>query len=227
MNKKTVFIGLLMTFILIGNVLAALDVKIGNGIMILRAETGDKIEKSILVINDNNFSVNIKLTASGDLADDITIKDDNFTLGPGEEKKAFFTIDVKKAGETESRVNVQFTPVGGKNGGVLSSKITVIASDNLNDGADDENVDEVVDTNADDDTNDNTNSSSTGITGNVIGKLDKNMIALGTTLILALVFIVVLIIYYRSKKKTMKNEEKIEKERVVKTKLKKRVKKRA
>lgn len=204
---------LLMTFMLIGNVLA-ITASIGNARMILTAETGDTIEKSILVKNVNDVAVKIELFATGDLAEDITIKDDNFTLQPGEEEKAYFTIDVKKSGKTESKINVQFTPVDGKNGAGLSSTIIVIAGgENVDDG----------DTNTD--TNANTNSSSTGITGNVIGKLDKNMIALGSTLIIALVFIVVLIIYYRSRKK-VNSEKKSEEEKVVKTKPKKRVKKR-
>lgn len=214
-------IGLLMTLMLIGSVLA-ITASIGNARMILDdAKTGDTIERSIAVKNTNDVAVKIKLFATGDLAEDIKIKDDNFTLNAGEEKKAFFTIKVKKAGETESKINVQFTPVDGKNGAGLSSTIIVVASgEDVNDGED---------TNADTNTgnsNDHTNSSSTGITGNVIGKLDKNMIALGTTLIVALVFIVVLIIYYRPKKKIKNGDEKIEKEKVVKTKLKKKVKKR-
>ncbi|MDD5191952.1 MAG: hypothetical protein PHH54_04990 [Candidatus Nanoarchaeia archaeon] len=221
MDKKFVLIGLLMTLMLIGSVLA-ITASIGNARMILDdAKTGDTIERSIAVKNTNDVAVKIKLFATGDLAEDIKIKDDNFTLNAGEEKKAFFTIKVKKAGETESKINVQFTPVDGKNGAGLSSTIIVVASgEDVNDGED---------TNADTNTgnsNDHTNSSSTGITGNVIGKLDKNMIALGTTLIVALVFIVVLIIYYRPKKKIKNGDEKIEKEKVVKTKLKKKVKKR-
>src|SRR3989344_1342201 len=204
MNKKIVFIaGLFIALVLIGNVLAALNVKIGSGIMILRAETGDEIERSILVINDNDFPVNIELTASGDLAEDITIKDDNFTLQAGEKKKAFFTIYVKRAGKTESRVNVQFTPIDGKNRGVLSSKITVVAA------GEDVNVDENVDENTETEDNSSKKSVSGSITGNiVVGKINKNIIAFGTTLILALVFIVILIIYYiKFKKKTKESEE--------------------
>ena len=237
MNKKIVFIvSLLITIFLIGNVLA-ITAKIGNGVMVLRGETGDKIERYVLVINDNNVSVGIKLTASGDLKDYIKIKDTEFTLAPGEEKKAYFTIEVGKEGKTESKINVQFTPVDGKNGVGLSSTITVIANgENLDEDSGD------ADAGGDTDAGSNTNSSSTnavsvGITGNIaVGKLDKNLIALGTTMIIALVFIVVLILYYTKFKKKPEENENMIKEEIMdneknkgaeKTKLKKRVKKRA
>jgi len=63
----------------------------------------------------------------GDLIDDIKIIDDEFTLGPGEEKKAQFTIDVKKSGTTESNINVKFSPINEGNGVGLSSTIIIIA----------------------------------------------------------------------------------------------------
>lgn len=207
MNKKIVFVvSLLIISFLIGNVLA-ITVSIGNAKMVVYANTGETVEKSILVQNTNDVALNIELFASGDLEDDITIKDTNFTLQPGEEKKAYFTIDVKKAGETESKINVQFTPLDGKNGAGLSSTIIVIAGEG---NADD-------DTNTDNGNDNSNNSSSTGITGNVIGKINKNWIALGTTIILAIIFIVVLIIYYtKFKKKTKENTEKTKEEKIVK-----------
>lgn len=222
MNRKilSLFVLGLLILIMIGNVLA-ITAAIGNARMILRPEIGETLEKSILVKNTNNVTVDILLTASGDLKEDITIKDNNFTLEPGAEKKAYFTIEVTKSGTTESKINVQFTPVDGKNGAGLSSTIVVIT----NGTSLDENTD--VTNTGTEDNNSSTTSTKSSVTGKVIGSLDKNMIAFGTTLILALVFIVVLIIYYtRFKKKTIESKEKLEKEKVVKTKLKKKVKKR-
>ncbi len=69
----------------------------------------------------------IELSASGDLADSINIKDKSFTLAPGKDKKAYFDIEVAKAGTTESQINVQFSPADGKNGVGLSSTVIVIA----------------------------------------------------------------------------------------------------
>lgn len=230
MNKKTIFIfSLLISLVLIGNVLA-ITASIGNARMILRAETGDKLEKSILIKNVNNVSVDIELTASGDLEDYITVKDNNFRLEPGEEKKAFFTIEVKKSGTTESKINVQFTPVGEKNGVGLSSTITVIASGvNSDEDSDNMNIDENTDVESAD-------SSERAVSGSITGKvvvksLDKKyIIAFVITGIVFVVFVVLLIIYYVRFKKHMPKEISKEKNKDIKEKAKikpkKRVKKR-
>ena len=190
MNKKIVFIvSLLMTLILISNVLA-ITASIGNARMILRAETGDILEKSILVKNVNDVAVNIILTASGDLEKDIIIKDKNFILQPNEEKKAFFTIKVTKAGTTESKINVQFTLVGEKNGAGLSSNIIVIA--NETGGSEEENTDE-----AEVNTENNSEDSSGTSFGKIFERMDTKLtVVLLSTGITFLAFIVLLIVYY-------------------------------
>ena len=223
MNKKTVFIlSLLITFVLIGNVLA-ITASIGNARMILRAEIGDKIEKYILVKNVNDVAVNIVLTASGDLEDYITIQNANFSLGPGEDKKAFFTIEVEKEGTTETKINVQFTPVGEKNGAGLSSTIIIIADGtNLDEDTDEINTDE--NTDAESDTDSSIKSGPGNITGNIVGMDKKYMAALIITGIMFIIFIVVLITYYSRFKKKSEKSENIA---IKKTKLKKRVKRRA
>lgn len=196
MNKKILVVAiLLLSLILITNVLA-ITASIGNARMILRAETGDTLEKSILVKNINNVSVNIVLTASGDLQDSITIKDKNFTLQPNEEKNAYFTIKVTKTGTTESKINVQFTPVGGKNGAGLSSTIVVIASgESLDDSINEDN------------NSDNTSSPSTktSISGRISVGIDRKIIAvLLSTLLTFIAFIVLLVVYYTKVKKKNK-----------------------
>ena len=248
MNKKIVFgLCLLMTFVLIGSALA-ITASIGNARMVLRADVGDVLDKYILVRNINNVSVDIVLTASGDLADDITIKDSNFTLEPGDEKNAYFTLKVTKPGMTESKINVQFTPTGQKNGGGLSSTIIVIANDTGSDNSDNtDNTDTTDNTDASTDTSDSSSSTatSTSVTGMIsVGKDNKYLVPLIVTGVVALIFIVLLIIYYsRFKKKDEKEieeqirerekelkeivaKENILKQRVVKTKPKKRVNRR-
>ena len=129
MTKKIILcvLSLLMIIVFIGNVLAITG-SIGNARMILRAETGDKIEKYILVKNVNDVASDVEVFASGDLEEYIDIKDNEFTLSPGGEKKAYFTIRVKKAGTTETKINVMFKPEQG-NGVGLSSTVIVIAKD--------------------------------------------------------------------------------------------------
>ena len=54
----------------------AITGSIGNARMILRPEIGDSIEKSILVKNVNDIAVDIELSITGDLVEDIKIKED-------------------------------------------------------------------------------------------------------------------------------------------------------
>ena len=127
---------MLLGFILlsvIGTVLS-LEARIGNARMVLRAETGDTLEKYIRVINSNEVAVDIELTASGDLEEDIEIQDDKFTLQPGEEKKAYFNINVRKEGTSESNIYIKFIPIEEGNGVGVISTIVVIAEKGDGDG---------------------------------------------------------------------------------------------
>ena len=124
-----IFVLILMIFV--SNVYAITG-SIGNARMVLRPELGDKIEKSILVRNINDVPVDIELSILGDLEKYITIKDNNFTLQPGEDRKAFFVIDVQKGGVSETKINVKFTPTDGENGIGLSSTIIVIVEEEGN-----------------------------------------------------------------------------------------------
>jgi len=126
-NKSVISVILVVVMLLsfVGSVYAITG-SIGNARMILRPDIGDKIEKSILVKNVNDVAVNIELTVIGDLENDIKLKEEAFTLQAGDEKKAYFTINVKKAGTTETKINVKFSPIDGGNGVGLSSTIIVI-----------------------------------------------------------------------------------------------------
>ena len=104
----------------------AITGSIGNARMILRPEIGDSIEKSILVKNVNDIAVDIELSITGDLVEDIKIKDNKFRLNAGDEKKAFFTIDIRNYGTTETKINVKFIPIDGGNSVGLSSTIIII-----------------------------------------------------------------------------------------------------
>jgi len=94
--------------------------------MVLRLSPGETAEKSILIRNINNISVEINLSVTGDLADSVVLNDKYFVLSPGQEKQAYFTIKSANPGMTETRINVMFNqPEGG--GVVLTSVITVIS----------------------------------------------------------------------------------------------------
>lgn len=241
MNKKiiiTIF-SLFLIILLVGNVLA-ITAKIGNARMILRVEVGDKIERSIKVINDNAVAVDILLTASGDLEEDIKIIDEEFRLDPGEEKNARFEIDVKEPGSTESNINIRFSPTDGKNGAGISSTIIIIASGegSLEEEDDEEIIEEedediiIVDDEGEvieEETDEGENKPrifGNSITGNIIVKDTINFLGKGIALIITgiifLVFIVLLIVYYTKYNKKSKKQTK-----KVKTKSKKKVKKSA
>jgi len=138
MNKKIIVMSLclLMVFSLVSSVFAITGA-IGNGRMILRAETGDTIERYVLVKNTNDVVLNIEVSASGDLEDDVEVIDESFTLEPNTDKKAYFKIDVKEEGTTETKINIMFAPEDGGNGVGLSSTIIIIASGESIDDPDD------------------------------------------------------------------------------------------
>lgn len=126
--KKSVGVFLLLMLCVFSiSSVVAITGSIGNARMILRAETGDTLEKYILVKNVNDIALDIELSAVGDLAEYIKIQEDKFTLEPNSEKMAYFTVKVKKSGTTEGKINVMFAPTDGGSGVGLSSTVIVIA----------------------------------------------------------------------------------------------------
>ncbi|MFA5019680.1 MAG: hypothetical protein WC533_01130 [Candidatus Pacearchaeota archaeon] len=212
MKKSTFIIAIVSCFILIllSGWASAITGKIGNGKMILNAEVGDTIDRTIRVINDNNQTLNITLFASGDLAEDITIIDSNFILLAGEEKKARFTIEIKNPGNTDNRINVQFQPLIEEESGVgLSAQIIINAVGEGELENEDIESDETP-----------------GLTGDAIFKnpdgsenSSKIIIALAISTFVLLVLLLILL-YYASKKKKPKQNEKADeiKKEVKKTK---------
>jgi len=170
----------------------AITGSIGNARMILRASVGDEIEKYILVKNVNDVPINIELLASGDLEKYITIKDNNLTLSPGGEKRAYFTIKVGKNGTTESQINIKFTPSEG-NGVGLTSTIIVIAS---GEGEVKENGDL-------DNKNNDSGDSNPGKKSIVF------ILLLATTGIILIIFIVLMLVVSNKNKRTKESFEEI------------------
>lgn len=119
----------------------AITGSLGNSRMVLRLAPGESVEKSVLVKNVNSEPLDIELSASGDLADNIKIKDESFTLKAGEEKKAYFTIKAVNEGTTESKINVKFTPSEGNGVGLAATIIVISGQDNGTDNSEDPNSD--------------------------------------------------------------------------------------
>lgn len=144
------FVGFLLVLSMV-NFASAITGKIGNARAVLYPEVGlfgITIERTILVINDNDVPINIKLEADAN-SSFIKIVDKEFTLEPGEERDAAIEIKLKKAGNYEGRVNIFFTPLDGKGAGVVLSSTLIIHATSTNedtgnadDPSDSENVDE-------------------------------------------------------------------------------------
>ncbi len=211
------FIGVILIISFISSV-AAIKGSIGNARMILRVDQGDEIRKYILVKNVNDVSVNIDISASGDLAEDVSFEENKFSLEPGEDKKAYFTIKVKKAGTTETKINVQFAPSDEGNWVGLSSTVIVIAEKNSwFDDLFGNDEDEISEEELSEDEENNTVSVSTGITGGVVNedgsKINKSLLitAFSMTLLLFVIFIILWIVSSRIREAKKSDEIKSKK----------------
>jgi hypothetical protein len=116
----------LVVLLIVANA-SALTGRLGNSRMVLRLETGETAERYLSIENVNDVPIKISLAASGDLADNLEIKDNDFSLEPGESRKAYFTVKADEEGTTETKINVMYTPPEGSGIG-LTANIIVIAS---------------------------------------------------------------------------------------------------
>ncbi|MBS3081122.1 hypothetical protein J4221_06635 [Candidatus Pacearchaeota archaeon] len=194
-NKNRILFSLIIVVLLISYV-QAITGSIGNARMVLRLKQWEKIEKCILVKNVNDVAVNVGVSQTGELAEYINLKDKEFSLEPKTEKKACFDLMAAKSGTTESKINIKFAPVDGKNGVGLSSTIIVIAEESepglLNNiFADSSDNSEDVDA-----------ESGQALTGNKI--LKKTVIVSSGITIVLFAILLVLLVLYSKKKKIMK-----------------------
>lgn len=212
MEKKLIFAGFLMVLLVLSLVnVSAITGKIGNGRMIINLEVGDILNRTIRVINDNDAALNITLTGSGDLVDYLEIIDDSFILQAGEEKKARFKLEAKKAGTYTTKINVRFAPLeeGGNGVGLSSTIITKIYKDGeLPDNSDDYTDDGEI-------TGDVVDGKTNGENSET-DKDNKFLIVLVLLTILLVIVLIALISYMNSvvNRQKEKNNKKNKKERV-------------
>jgi len=155
-------IKLLILFIalaIISNLVYAVAVTgaIGNGITVIpRQNVGEGkqvvIDRELIVINKNDFTVNITLEPDSGLKDIVELIDKEFPLNAKEEKKAKFKIILEDNYEHSGKISVYFRPDKG-NGIVLASKIIILGDDN-EDNPDDE-IPEVINNTEDNNTSGN------------------------------------------------------------------------
>ena len=164
--------------------------------MILRIAPGERIEKYVLVKNINDVVVTINISVSGDLKDNLELKENSFELQPEEEKKAYFTIKADDAGTTETKINIGFKPEEGNTVG-LSSAVIVIADEKY--AGDNQLVEEDEEQSADSEYGEESNSnlisdSANKLKGKISNVFEKNRLVF--LLISSLVLICVLIGLY-------------------------------
>lgn len=165
----------LVVFILLPSVLAITG-EIGNARAVISRDWNGRetIERTILVRNPNNVSVDIKLEPSDEIKDIVELIDKEFELQPGEEKKARFNLKITEQGQWNGRINVFFRPEEG-NSVVLASTIILLVGDEFDDEdiveeTQEENQDEILEQEdeglkEDDDADDGNNGVDFGIKG--------------------------------------------------------------
>lgn len=194
---------LFTAMIFLTNSISAITGSMGNAKMVLYPEvngwTNTKIERSVLVRNINDETINVSLELDTAGKEFIELIDKEFSLAPNEEKKANFIVKVKKEGTYEGKINVFFSPTVSEGPGVvLSSSIIVIAKKDQEyqevDGEDNESI------------VDNENS----ITGAVTGANENNtsgikILGIGSVVLLVILLALLLVAY---KKQNIKPNKK-------------------
>ena len=220
-NLAYIFLSIFLIMILLLSIslASAITAKIGNGRMVLRVQTGEVIEKYVKVINENEIDVNISISASGDLADDVIIKENSFILKPKEEKNAFFTIKANKAGTTETKINVKFSPLEGAGGAGLSSVVILIAE-----GEDLKENNSIFDifNNKKDNPESDSNIAIESDSNSAINRFNLTAIMLYITSAILLVFVTLLVLTYLIKRKRESNSKLIKREDKSKSKIRKK-----
>lgn len=116
---------MILVLLLLTSVLA-LKVRVENAKMVLKLAPGEKITKSIGIVNDNDVSANVSLAVSGDLENNLKLEKENFTLAPQERIQAYFTLTApKKEGTNETNVLVKFSSGEGSPVGFAASVVLI------------------------------------------------------------------------------------------------------
>lgn len=120
---------------------------IGNGITVIsrqNVEEGKQVvlDRELIIINKNDFRINITIEPSREISDIIELIDKEFPLDAKQEKKAKFKIILKDNYEHSGKINVYFKPNEG-NGVVLASKLTILG-DKVDSNTNDQNEENTV-----------------------------------------------------------------------------------
>ncbi len=170
----------------------ALTGSIGNAKAIVTVDLSKSniLERTVLVRNVNNVTVNIRLEPVDDLELITEITDKEFELKAGEEKKARFKVNIPKEGTYNGNIVVFFNPPEGKGAGVVLQANLIIKA--LGEGSITDAQNQDTNTNDNSDAN-NQNNNSNLITGSAAQDLpDLNDIDLGLLLFISLIAVIVI-----------------------------------
>jgi hypothetical protein len=119
MNKKLFIIAVLCLLLI--PYTNAITGSIGNAKAIVTVDISKSnvLERTVLVRNVNNFTINVKLEAVDDLELITEILDKEFELTANEEKKARFKVTIPEEGTYNGNIVVFFNPPEGKGAGVV------------------------------------------------------------------------------------------------------------
>ena len=167
---------------------------IGNAkaIVTVDLKKSNILERTVLVKNVNNVSLDIKLEVSGDLENITELLDKEFTLKENEEKNARFKVTIPKEGTYNGNIIVFFTPPEGHGAGVALQSNWIIKAIN-GDGVIIPNNNEVTNpaNNISTPTN-NIPSDNNAVTGNTVANsTDEGVFSPALILFLVLVAIIV------------------------------------
>lgn len=182
MTKR--ILGLFLLFIFLVPFVNALTGSIGNAkaIVIVDLSKSKILERTVLVKNVNNISVDIKLEAADDLEGITEILDKEFVLKSGEEKNARFKVTIPKEGNYNGNIAVFFKPFEGKGAGVaLQSNLIIKAVGKIT------NNDPVAGNKQNNSVNDNL------ITGNFVRDPSEDL-DIGLSFIILIILIVLIVV---------------------------------
>ncbi|MFH1316119.1 MAG: hypothetical protein ABII01_01245 [Candidatus Woesearchaeota archaeon] len=86
-------------------------------------------EESVIINNNNNYSVTIKLNPDSTLNEIMTLGEKEFLMQADERKEVFYNIIIDEAGVYQGDLIVKFTEVGNQVGAALAQTLVIIVAD--------------------------------------------------------------------------------------------------
>jgi hypothetical protein len=110
MKKGThILIFCVLLLIVFSSYALAISAYTRSGRIVINAEVGEKVERTLFIPNRNDVSVKVNLDVSGDLEEQFSLEKTEFILQPGEEERVIFNIDVTKPGNFQTRIVIGFS----------------------------------------------------------------------------------------------------------------------